>query len=63
MADEADKAQERVHLVIESGVQRAARAAGSIPKGSPGICKLCGWDSPRLVNGVCAPCRDKKRLP
>ena len=31
--------------------------------GGPGICDLCGEDMPRLINGVCAPCRDRFKLP
>jgi hypothetical protein len=38
---------------------RAARAA--VPVGVPGECEQCGGDSPRLVGGRCAPCRDGRR--
>jgi hypothetical protein len=34
-----------------------------IPAGSAGECELCGEWSGRLVNGACAPCRDKYKLP
>lgn len=63
MADDVDKLQEKIDRALESGIYQATKRANSIPKGKPGICKFCGWDAPRLVNGVCAPCRDKRRLP
>ena len=63
MADEVDKSQEKIDRTLESGIYLASKLANNIPKGEPGICKFCGWDAPRLVNGVCAPCRDKRRLP
>lgn len=63
MADDVDKSQERIDRFLESGIHLATKRANNIPKGEPGICKFCGWDSPRLVNGVCAPCRDKGFLP
>jgi hypothetical protein len=42
--------------------QQRAKAA-AIPAGTPGDCDYCGNPSPRLVDGHCAPCRDKYRLP
>ena len=43
-------------------VEEAQRRAAAIPKGVPGECDFCGKDRPRLINGYCASCRDKKRL-
>lgn len=37
--------------------------AKAIPAGVPGECDLCGEWSGRLVNGACAPCRDRHNLP
>jgi hypothetical protein len=56
MADEADRAQlqeewERATMIS------SARAAAFVP-GAPGECDRCGEDMPRLVGGLCAPCRD-----
>lgn len=44
-------------------VARIAEAAAKIPPGEPGDCDLCGEWSGRLVGGVCAPCRDRHKLP
>lgn len=63
MADDVDKSQEHIDKVVETATYKAAKAVGQIPKGEPGICKICGWDAPRLVKGLCSPCRDRKRLP
>lgn len=38
----------------------AARAA-EVPAGVAGECERCGEDMPRLVAGLCAPCRDGRR--
>ena len=59
MADEADHANDHAYLINETAVQ-AARA--EIPKGKPGECEMCGGYSPRLVKGVCPPCRDEFNL-
>jgi hypothetical protein len=34
-----------------------------MPKGVPGDCDICGQWSGRLVDGACAPCREKYKLP
>jgi len=61
MADDADKAQ----VVIDEARERqvAEICSQQLTKGKPGDCDLCGHWSGRLVNGVCAPCRDKYGLP
>lgn len=56
MADDADRAFEYMEAELEAAI-RAAR--GDIPPGEPGECDLCGEESPRLINGVCARCRDR----
>lgn len=58
MADEIDYAndQEQRGQAYREAAVRAAAAA--IPAGEPGECHECGEESPRLVNGRCAPCRD-----
>lgn len=35
-----------------------AVAAKPLDPGTPGVCEDCDADSPRLVFGLCAPCRD-----
>lgn len=63
MADDADRAQKDTEMLERMQVAEIHRRAAEMPKGTPGICKLCGEDMPRLVNGVCAPCRDLHKLP
>ena len=59
MSDEADEANDHAEVIKEHFI-RAARA--DIPPGRPGECEVCGDHSPRLINGVCAPCRDEFNL-
>lgn len=59
--DNADRAQ------IYEERERAAAVEAAKPillRGEPGECSACGEFSPRLVRGVCCPCRDaaEKRL-
>ena len=60
MPDDLDLAQEREDIAREDAIRAAAKP---IPPGTPGECELCGEWSGRLVNGVCAPCRDRWKLP
>ena len=57
MADDIDRAQERDQIIREDALEEQRRK-GDMPAGAPGECERCGYDKPRLVNGVCAPCRD-----
>lgn len=59
MADDVDLATELAREHLERSI-RAARAP--IPAGVPGECDDCGEDSPRLVGGRRAPCRDRRRI-
>lgn len=61
MPDEIDKAQEYESMMTEAAILQA-RAKSEIVKGDPGECEFCGEWSGRLVNGACAPCRDKYKL-
>ena len=63
MADEADQTADRMEVEESANIAEICRKAAAIPKGIPGICDLCGEDMPRLVGGVCAPCRDRHKLP
>jgi hypothetical protein len=58
--DEIDRAQEREELDRSNAIRAALRP---LDPGAPGDCDLCGEWSGRIVNGACAPCRDKYRLP
>lgn len=57
MADEMDLAAE----VADRELSRLIDAARQpVAKGVAGECRDCGWLSPRLVGGRCAPCRDQR---
>lgn len=59
MADEIDRTQDR----MEAEMERLLPPPGyEIPPGVPGECELCGEWFGRLVDGACAPCRDKYGL-
>lgn len=58
--DDIDLAQEREQMATDDAIRRAAK---EIPPGKPGDCDLCGEWTARLVNGTCAHCRDKWKLP
>ncbi len=62
MADEADRAASEVdrHLAESLRIQ-ATRA--KLEPGVPGECDMCGEYTQRLINGACAPCRDRYKLP
>lgn len=62
VSDEIDKAQEREQLDTKNAIARA-RLNADLKPGTPGDCDLCGEWSGRLVEGACAPCRDKYKLP
>lgn len=58
MPDHIDLAVEISDLHLERSI-RAARQP--VPIGVPGECEKCFEESPRLVGGRCAPCRDGRR--
>lgn len=57
MPDEIDRLQEHQEMLRESQIRAALKK--EIPVGVAGECFYCGEESPRLVGGNCAPCRDK----
>jgi hypothetical protein len=59
VADEADRADDRIENAKADGISEASRAVAAMPVGNPGECSGCGEMSGRLVNGYCAPCRDR----
>lgn len=63
MADDADYAADYQQTAVDIQTKNIRTAVAAMPKGQPGECVKCGEDSPRLVNGVCARCRDKYNLP
>ena len=60
MADEIDIANDYAQKMEERNVAAIRKAAAEIPEGYPGECESCGLESKRLVNDMCAPCRDMR---
>ena len=60
MADEVEEAFERSEFLLAKDINAICAQAAAIPKGEPGECEGCGETFARLVNGSCAPCRDKR---
>ena len=54
--DEIDAAQKEVDNLLDL---RIAAARGELKAGVAGDCEECGEWSGRLIDGVCAPCRDR----
>lgn len=61
--DVIDRGNARAEQILDAAIAEVRYQAKAIPAGEPGDCELCGEWSGRLVNGVCAPCRDRYRLP
>ena len=59
MADEADMAHEREEEHRIMSLRKILMQ--KFDTGVSGECDKCGEEMPRLVNGVCAPCRDRRR--
>lgn len=63
MVDEVDKQQVIDELFDELKIKAIRDEAAKMSIGNQGDCDLCGHWSGRLVNGVCAPCRDRYEMP
>lgn len=61
--DEVDIAAERRDAETAARVAAALARAGTFVKGAPGACEDCETQSPRLVGGRCARCRDGRAQP
>lgn len=59
MTDIIDIANEYAAIETESSLAMVRRAAAAIPAGEPGECEECGEYSPRLVERLCARCRER----
>ena len=55
MADDADRAQDCIDIVVAEGI---AATGKDIPPGVAGLCMECGYHCSRLILGECARCRD-----
>lgn len=62
MADIADMAQDIIEQEAERTLAKA-RTPFTLAAGEPGECEYCGKASGRLIDGICAPCRDAYGLP
>jgi len=62
-ADEIERAANLTNEMEEASVRAIRAAASKIPAGEPGECDHCGEFFVRLVNGACARCRDRLKLP
>ena len=58
--DEIDQANERAEIENDRQIAAIRAAAAEIPEERPGECESCGLESKRLVNDLCAPCRDMR---
>ena len=63
MSDILDEADIIIEKHNEIALSKIRKAASEIKPGEQGECDLCGEWSGRLINGACAPCRDKYKLP
>lgn len=63
MSDDADRASVDSERLEQANIDEVRRRAAAMPVGKQGDCDLCGEWSGRLVEGVCAPCRDLHKLP
>lgn len=63
MSDIIDQANDFADADTARRVAELRARAQEILPGAPGECDLCGEWSCRLVDGHCAPCRDRYRLP
>jgi hypothetical protein len=61
--DEVDHQVDRDLAWDEARVRAIQARAAKIPVGEPGDCDKCGEYFGRLVDGICARCRDRHRLP
>ena len=61
MSDEIDTANDYAQKVLDNQIKDVRKRA-ILEKGEPGDCDLCGEWSGRLINDVCAPCRDRYKL-
>lgn len=63
MADSADEAFELSEAEVSDAVSKSRKKVNEMPIGNPGECFFCERYFTRLVNDVCARCRDEQGLP
>lgn len=62
MSDVIDQQDERDQVLNDARIKEISSKAELRP-GAPGDCEYCGEWAGRLVDGACAPCRDRYKLP
>lgn len=62
MADDIDRTNEYLEKLLNSKI-KGIRDKAQLEKGEEGECDLCGEWMLRIINGACAPCRDRYKLP
>lgn len=60
MADQIDLAQHYSETMLAAAIRKARQPVAA---GVAGVCSECSDDSPRLVGGRCAPCREPNPRP
>jgi RNA polymerase-binding transcription factor DksA len=60
--DEIDEADIEYATVLNAKIKDIESQLNRMPVGTPGECIKCGEHMPRLVDGICCPCRDKYKL-
>jgi hypothetical protein len=60
--DEADRAQADQEAIEAAMARRRGDKPLALDPGVQGDCEFCGEWSGRLINGACAPCRDRYKL-
>lgn len=60
--DDADISDERIEMSLADAVRDVRKKAAAFIVGNPGECDKCGENMPRLVDGICCPCRDRYRI-
>jgi hypothetical protein len=63
MSDPIDEANDHIERVEAAALKEIQLKRAAQPVGVPGECDLCGEYMLRLVDGACAPCRDRYKLP
>lgn len=63
MSDDVDNANDHIEREEAAALKAVQANRDAQPVGVPGECDLCGEWMLRLVDGACAPCRDRYKLP
>lgn len=60
--DLIDSANEVERIFADAAISEIQKSLKNFDVGIAGECAKCGEEMPRLVKGVCCPCRDKYKL-